>query len=37
VAIIPQDPVLFAGTIKSNIDPLDYYNDKDIATCLQKV
>ena len=37
VAIIPQDPIIFSGTIKSNIDPFNVYPDDEIAKCLQKV
>ena len=37
ITIIPQDPTLFTGTIKSNIDPFNQYNDNDISECLKKV
>ena len=37
MTIIPQDPTLFTGTIKSNIDPFNRYTDEDVAETLQKV
>ncbi|CCK70379.1 bile acid-transporting ATPase YBT1 KNAG_0E01120 [Huiozyma naganishii CBS 8797] len=37
ITIIPQDPTLFAGTLKFNLDPYDEYNDKDIFAALTRV
>lgn len=36
LSIIPQDPVLFAGTVRSNLDPNNDYNDHDIWQSLRK-
>lgn len=27
IAIIPQEPVLFSGTLRSNLDPFDSHDD----------
>ncbi|KAH1004933.1 ATP-binding cassette sub-family C member 4 [Dendroctonus ponderosae] len=37
VGIIPQDPILFRGTIRSNIDPLHQHSDQDIWAAIEKV
>jgi len=37
LAIIPQDPVLFSGTIRSNLDPFDQFSDFQLHEALQRV
>ncbi|KAF6814746.1 ABC bile acid transporter [Colletotrichum plurivorum] len=37
LAIIPQDPVLFSGTVRSNLDPFDNQTDADLRDSLQRV
>ena len=37
LAIIPQDPVLFQGTIRSNLDPFGQNSDMDLWRSLQRV
>ncbi|OJJ47560.1 hypothetical protein ASPZODRAFT_1715312 [Penicilliopsis zonata CBS 506.65] len=37
LAIIPQDPVLFSGTIRSNLDPLGRFSDAEVQDALQRV
>ncbi|KAI8928078.1 hypothetical protein BC831DRAFT_548704 [Entophlyctis helioformis] len=37
LTIIPQDPVLFAGTLRSNLDPLGEHDDAALWTALRRV
>ena len=36
LAIIPQDPFLFSGTVRENLDPTCSYPDPDLWTVLDK-
>ncbi|KAJ0103692.1 hypothetical protein Patl1_03990 [Pistacia atlantica] len=36
LSIIPQDPTMFEGTVRSNLDPLDEYTDEQIWEALDK-
>lgn len=37
ITIVPQDPTLFMGTIRSNLDPFDMYTDEQIFAALRRV
>ena len=37
LAIIPQDPVLFSGTVRSNLDPFDEHTDHELSDALIRV
>ncbi|KAJ3362294.1 hypothetical protein HDU91_003500 [Kappamyces sp. JEL0680] len=37
LSIIPQDPVLFNGTVRQNLDPFDTVPDADVWSALEKV
>ncbi|KAI8149056.1 P-loop containing nucleoside triphosphate hydrolase protein [Fennellomyces sp. T-0311] len=37
LTIIPQDPTLFSGTLRSNMDPFEQFSDDDIFTALRRV
>lgn len=36
IAIIPQEPFLFCGTVRQNIDPLDQYCDSELVAALRR-
>ncbi|XP_076004927.1 ATP-binding cassette sub-family C member 4-like [Genypterus blacodes] len=37
MSIIPQDPVLFTGTMRKNLDPFNQHTDEDLWNALQEV
>lgn len=37
ISIIPQEPVLFGGTLRKNLDPLDEYSDHDLWQVIEDV
>ncbi|RPA83475.1 P-loop containing nucleoside triphosphate hydrolase protein [Ascobolus immersus RN42] len=37
ISIIPQDPVLFSGTVRSNLDPFDNFTDEKLVEALRRV
>lgn len=36
IAVIPQDPVLFSGTVRSNLDPFGRYTDIELRSVLDR-
>ncbi|KAE8143534.1 P-loop containing nucleoside triphosphate hydrolase protein [Aspergillus pseudotamarii] len=37
LAMIPQNPILFTGTVRSNLDPFDQYSDDALTRALKRV
>lgn len=37
ITIVPQDPTLFTGTIRSNLDPFNLFTDEEIFAILRQV
>uniref|UniRef100_A0A673LSB3 Multidrug resistance-associated protein 4 n=1 Tax=Sinocyclocheilus rhinocerous TaxID=307959 RepID=A0A673LSB3_9TELE len=37
MSIIPQDPVLFTGTMRKNLDPFSQHSDRDLWNALEEV
>ncbi|GFO48336.1 multidrug resistance-associated protein 1 [Plakobranchus ocellatus] len=36
ITILPQDPVLFSGTLRMNLDPFNEFNEDDLWTALER-
>ena len=36
ITVIPQDPVMFSGTLRSNLDPFEQYTDEEIWESLSR-
>lgn len=37
ITIVPQDPTLFTGTLRSNLNPFELFTDEEIFTALRRV
>ncbi len=37
ISIIPQDPVLFSGTLRFNLDPFSEHSDRNLWDALEQV
>ncbi|XP_030838050.1 multidrug resistance-associated protein 4 [Strongylocentrotus purpuratus] len=37
ISFIPQDPVLFSGTLRKNLDPFNHHTDEDMWNALEEV
>lgn len=37
IGVIPQDPVLYSGTVRTNLDPFDEYDDATLFEVLSRV
>jgi ABC-type multidrug transport system fused ATPase/permease subunit len=37
ITIVPQDPTLFTGTIRSNLDPFNLFTDEEVFAVLRRV
>merc|ERR1712127_939991 len=37
IAVIPQEPVLFSGTVKQNVDPFGEHSDAEVTSALEAV
>lgn len=37
ISVIPQDPILFSGSIRMNLDPHQQHSDQDLWDALRKV
>ena len=36
IAIVPQDPILFSGTVRSNLDPFNEYQEGELESALEQ-